>query len=127
MTGMKLIRNTKSEFTLDNLFSKHFSGDKYTSEDGLQFLVDLVRYFRPEKPKESKVSIEKLLLFLTENPQSKRLLVDYLKVLLSERKFSRMLSDAGILRDSDFIYEVKKRLFDKVLPYQPEKIPWNMS
>lgn len=121
MTRMKASSKTKAEFTLANLFSKHFSEGKYTSEDTLHFLVDLVRYFRPVKPKESAVSIEKLLLFLTENPQQKIVLIDYLKALLYERKFSRMLSDAGILRDSDFIYEVKKRLFDKVLPYQPEK------
>jgi len=121
MTGMKVIRNAIPEIKLDHLFSKHFSEGRYTSEDTLHFLVELVRCFRPDKPKETPVSIEKLLLFLTENPQQKALLINYLKDLLSERKFSRMLSDAGILRDSDFISEVKKRLFDKILPYQPEK------
>lgn len=118
---MKVNRNTKSEITLDNLFSKHFSEGTYVSNESLHFLVELVRYFRPEKPKESIVSIEKLLLFLTENPQQKATFIAYLKDLLKNRKFSRMLSDAGILRDSDFIYEIKKRLFDKILPYQPEK------
>lgn len=32
-----------------------------------------------------------------------------------------MLSDIGILRDSDFMYEVKKRIFAKILPFQPAK------
>ncbi|ESU29866.1 site-specific recombinase Gcr [Flavobacterium limnosediminis JC2902] len=118
---MRLRRYTKPEITIESLFRKHFSDGKYTSKESLHFLVDIVRYFRPEKLNESTVSIEKLLLFLVENPQEKAVFIDHLKDLLSNRKVSRMLSDTGILRDSDFIYEVKKRLFDKILPYQPEK------
>jgi site-specific recombinase len=40
---------------------------------------------------------------------------------LQNRKFSRLLSDVGILQNTDFIYEVRKRLFAKILPFQPQK------
>ncbi len=32
-----------------------------------------------------------------------------------------MLADAGVLQTTQFFSEIKKRLFEKVLPHQPEK------
>lgn len=37
------------------------------------------------------------------------------------RKFNKIISDTAILQDVDFIFEVKKRIFAKLLPYQPQK------
>lgn len=108
--------------TIEALFNKHFENQQYVSEDNLHFLVDLVHLFRPKKPKkETVVSIAKLLLYLQENPEKRALLITYLTHVFKDRKFSRMLSDAAILQDSDFVFEVKKRLLAKVLPYQPQK------
>lgn len=121
MNRMNLRRELKRVMTIEKLFEKHFVEKHYPSEEGLHFLVDLVHHFRPKKPKEESVSIETLLLFLAENPEQKEFLIDYLKRVLENRKFSRMLSDAAILQDSDFTYEVRKRIFAKILPYQPEK------
>jgi site-specific recombinase len=119
---MKFYRHKKSINSIENLFDLYFDNEGYLSNDVLLFLVDLVNFFRPNHPKsKSVVSIESLLQYLLENPQKKKLLKDYLAELLKERKFSRMLSDTGILRDSDFIYEVRQRLFAKILPFQPEK------
>ena len=119
---MKFYRHKKSINSIENLFDLYFDNDGYLSNEVLLFLVDLVNFFRPNDPKaESIVSIESLLQFLQNNPQKNKLLKDHLADLLQQRKFSRMLSDAGILRDSDFIYEVRQRLFAKILPFQPEK------
>ena len=116
-------RNHKSKITnLPQLFDDYFFKDQYVWDDELLFLIDLVHLFRPKKPNsKNPISIKSVLLFLEENPRNKVLLQEYLKALLQNRKFSRMLSDAGILKDSDFMFEVKNRIFSKLLPYQPEK------
>src|SRR5690606_40592742 len=46
---------------------------------------------------------------------------NYIKNVLKNREFRRMISDTGILQDSDFLYEVRKRLSAKILPFQPQK------
>ena len=107
---------------IEEVFAKHFIENQYISEDELLFLVDLVHLFRPKKTNQVlTVSIEELVSFLENNTDRKTLLKQYLQKLLQNRKFSRMLSDAGILQDSDFIHEVKKRVFAKFLPNQPQK------
>lgn len=119
---MKFYRHKRSINTVGDLFDLYFNENSYKSNDGLLFLIDLVNFFRPNNPKtESVISIELLLDFLTDNLHQKKLLKDHLTELLHQRKFSRVLSDTGILRDSDFIYEVRQRLFAKILPFQPEK------
>lgn len=119
---MRLRHRLQTPLTVDELFSKYvIEGKVYVHED-LLFLVDLVHVFRPKNPKKVKrVSIEELLSYLKNNPEKRVALTNYLRELIQNRKFSRMISDAGILQDSDFIYEVKKRLFAKVLPFQPDK------
>lgn len=119
---MKLYHHKKNINSIGDLFELYFNENSYKSNDSLLFLIDLVNYFRPSNPKiVSIVSIESLLKYLVDNPHQKNLLKDHLTDLLQQRKFSRVLSDTGILRDSDFIYEVRQRLFAKILPFQPEK------
>ena len=119
---MKLYRNKTPITTLTDLFRLYFDQNGYQSNDRLLFLVDLVRFFRPDYPKnENVVSIKPLLEYLETNPDMAAQFKLYLGEALSQRKFGRMLSDTGILRDSDFTYEVKKRIFAKILPFQPEK------
>ncbi|WP_430614396.1 recombinase [Flavobacterium sp. JP2137] len=119
---MNLRHKLISPHTVDELFNKYIvDGEVYSGEE-LLFLIDLVHVFRPKKIKNvRRVSIEELLSHLVNNPIDRLAFMNYLKNLLSNRKFSRMISDAGILQDSEFIPEVKKRLFAKILPYQPEK------
>lgn len=119
---MKLYRHKTPITSIADLFRRYFNSNGYQSNDRLLFLVDLVQFFRPDNPKkESVVSIKSLLDYLEANPDMIAQLQLYLAEALSQRKFGRMLSDTGILRDSDFSYEVKKRLFAKILPFQPEK------
>jgi len=119
---MKLYRNKTPITNLTDLFRLYFDQNGYQSNDRLLFLVDLVRFFRPDYPKnENVVSIKPLLEYLESNPNMTAQFKLYLGEALSQRKFGRMLSDTGILRDSDFTYEVKKRIFAKILPFQPEK------
>lgn len=105
---------------IGELFEMYFGNGTYSASTDLGFLVDLTHFFRPKNPKKDNVSLEKLLVFLVENPIEKALFIQYVKNVFFRRKFSRMLSDAGILKDSDFMFEVKSRLIAKILPYQPE-------
>lgn len=85
-------------------------------------VVALVNTIRPKKPKTFEVvDISNVLHFFIENPQIKENFVVFLQSILQGRNFDSILTDAGILQDTDFIYEVKKRIFAKILPYQAPK------
>ena len=85
-------------------------------------VVALVNTIRPKKPKTVEVvDISNVLHFFIENPQIKENFVVFLQSILQGRNFDSILTDAGILQDTDFIYEVKKRIFAKILPYQAPK------
>lgn len=119
---MHFYRNKKLIASIDDLFTFYFEQNEYQSNDKLLFLVDLVQFYRPVNPKgENHISIKSLLEYLIASPEKSNAVKLYLSEVLYQRKFTRMLSDTGILRDSDFIYEVKKRIFAKLLPFQPEK------
>ncbi len=119
---MKLKNILKSPQGIEELFRKYMVDDKIYVNDDLSFLVDLVHIFRPKNvDKINRISIEPLIIYLKTHETECSALLEYLKTLMLDRRFSRMVSDAGILQDSDFLYEVKKRLWAKVLPYQPPK------
>lgn len=87
----------------------------------LDFLIELVGLFRPQKKQIDSVSIQLLIEYLKENPSKLIFFKEYLEVIFSNKKITRMLSNSGILQDSDFLFEIKKRIFAKLLPHQPEK------
>ncbi len=119
---MNFRRKTKSTTSLTQLFEKYSSNTITDSSTELYFLVDLVNVYRPKNPKSTAaVSISNLITFLRENPIQRDFFKTYISSVLNERKFSRLLSDAGILQNTDFFYEVKKRIFAKFLPFQPQR------
>ncbi|MEO8252802.1 MAG: recombinase [Flavobacterium sp.] len=91
-------------------------------KENLEPLVDLIQLIRPLKVKKiESVDLQPLLSFLKENQTRRHDLSIYLKEILKNRKFNKIFADAAILRDVDFIFEVKKRILAKFLPYQPQK------
>jgi site-specific recombinase len=119
---MNLRRTPKKIQSLHELFENHASLPTQDASNELFFLVDLIHFFRPKQPKKiAIVSLSNLITFLRENPFYKEFFKAKISSIVEERKFSRLLSDAGILQNTDFFYEVKKRVFAKVLPFQPEK------
>lgn len=95
---------------------------QYKQDDDLEVLVDIVRLIRPSDPKlVHEVDLSILIDFLNANPDCTSGLISYLKRILSGKKFNKFLADAAILQDVDFIFEIRKRLFAKMLPNQPEK------
>ena len=119
---MKIKQILQSPQGMEQLFAKYVVDGEVSTSDDLSFIVDLVRVFRPKNlNKVQKVSIDLLLMYLKTHEVERLALLKYLKGLLTNRRFSRMVSDAGILQDSDFFYEVKQRLWAKVIPFQPQK------
>ncbi|AWG20612.1 recombinase [Flavobacterium faecale] len=118
---MNVRHQFQQDKTIKELFENHFDKGVYADER-LLFLVDLIHVFRPKKPiKIEQVDMTECIDFLQNNPRYIPLLRDYFRTVISKNKFSRLLTDSGILNDNHFLKEIKKRLFEKFLPFQPEK------
>jgi site-specific recombinase len=87
--------------------------------DSYEVLVDIVAALRPKKLHNlPPVDIADLIVFLQENQAVKNTFSTYLKALFSGKKINKIVTDAAILQDADFFFELKKRVVAKFLPYQ---------
>ena len=120
---MKVFFKAKPKATIAGLLTEFFGEAQSWREtnDSLEPLVELIRLIRPLKVKKGqKVDLQEIISFLKENYACRKQFSIYLKEILKDRKFNKILSDAAILQDVDFLFEVKKRIFAKFLPYQPQ-------
>ena len=123
-TIMRLFFKRKPKATLSELLSYYFDENQSwrKKEDDLEVLVRLVQLIRPSKIKKLQtIDLQEIISFLKENDSCCKQFSIYIKEILKDKKFNKILSDAAILQDVDFIFEVKKRIFSKFLPYQPQK------
>ena len=121
---MKLFFTAKPKATAAGILTEFFGEAQSWREtnDVLEPLVELIRLIRPLNIKdEQTVDLQEMISFLKQNFSCRKQLSIYLKEIFKDRKFNKILSDAAILQDVDFIFEVKKRIFAKFLPYQPQK------
>ena len=119
---MSLIKKQLTYKNVNEIFTKYIVDGQVVLQEQLYFLYDLVRYYRPKNPKAvANITLRELLDHLIEFDKHRLILANYLKNILSGRSFHTMVSDAGILQDSDFLYEIRKRVSAKVLPYQPKR------
>lgn len=119
---MKLRR--KPKMTLKYFFEKNFNNDQLWKSkiENIELLVELVNLIRPKKPKKiTEVDLSQLIYLLQENQNYRDGLMDCISTNLENKKFNKILSDAGILQDANFFFEVRKRIFAKLIPEQPEK------
>lgn len=125
--GIRLFYKTKKskvKRSLATFMSQHFNDKEgwMFNEDDLELLIDLVQFFRPEHPNRTeKIDLTEFLTFLDHNPNFRKELAVYLKQILHQKKFNLTITDAGILQDVDFLFEVRRRLYAKILPNQPQK------
>ena len=121
---MKLFFKEKSKITPIGLIASSFDESQswLKKEDDLEVLIRLIRLIRPLKIKKIQtINLQEIISFLKENDFCRKQFSIYIKEILQDKKFNKILSDAAILQDVDFIFEVKKRIFAKFLPYQPQK------
>ncbi|MBG6109252.1 site-specific recombinase [Flavobacterium sp. CG_9.10] len=121
---MKLFLKVRSKITPIGLIASSFDESQswLKKEDDLEVLVRLIRLIRPSKIKKIQtINLKEIISFLKENDFCRKQFSIYIKEILQDKKFNKILSDAAILQDVDFIFEVKKRIFAKFLPYQPQK------
>lgn len=91
-------------------------------KDDLEVAIELIRLIRPSHPnKVETVDLQEIISFLKGNHSCCKQFSIYIKEILSKKKFNKILSDAAILQDVDFIFEFKKRIYAKILPNQPQK------
>lgn len=119
MFGFKKSKN----FNLQEYFERFFSADegfRNTEEPSLalQLLVELLR---PSAVEDPTFKVEALITLLKERDDYRQRLSNYIAELISDKQFSTIISDAGIPQASDFFYELKEKLFAKVLPHQPRE------
>lgn len=115
-----------SKKTVSEVFQKHRPGSEAATEDfelgELHFLSDLVQLFRPVNVRQTiVVSIEPLLDHLKAHPEDCRFFSVYIDNLFRGRDFKSILTESGILQRKPFVRELRKRIFAKIVPYQPAK------
>lgn len=99
-----------------------FERANHSDEEVIDLLAELAHYFRPNKPEgENLISIQELNDFLKTNPDQCSIFSIRINNLLKGKRFTTLLSDAGILKDNYFLKEVKHRIVSRILPEQPEK------
>ncbi len=109
--------DSKNSLELHTIFEKHILNG---AESYFDFAIALGNYYRQDsKNWEEEINIHTLNLLLKENDNYKRFLKEVLDKLISEKDFDQIISDSGIINYSDFFYEVRKRIIEKILPYQP--------
>ncbi|NDI98655.1 site-specific recombinase [Flavobacterium sp. LaA7.5] len=117
-------KKTKAVMTLDDFFKLNFGENNLWQyrTDEVDLLAELVSLLRPRHPEVMPpVNLSGLLELLQSNEHYRMGLSFYIKGLLKHKKFSKILTDADILTDSDFFFEVKQRMFAKFIPDQPPK------
>ncbi len=111
----------KKEY-LELIFEKHYKFYSETQKTDVDFLVKIVNLFRPHNINVIyTIDLSPLLNLVDEYQEYKKFFSSYLKDLLKDKEFDQIISDAGIIKDTDFLYEIRKRLSEKILPFQPSQ------
>lgn len=88
----------------------------------IDFFIDIVAVFRPiNLTLVTLVSLQPLIEIIHTNETYYTFFKTSLQKVLHRKDFDTIITDTGIIKDSDFIYEVKKRLIGKLIPFQPPK------
>lgn len=117
-------RKSRKRLTLEEYFKHNFDENNLWEykADEVDLLAELIDIIRPRNLNGlEQVDISGLLELLKNNEQYSKNLSIYLKGILKNKKFSKILTDAGILADADFFYEMRKRIFAKLIPDQSQQ------
>lgn len=105
----------------DELFNS-LSDFEENEENKLDFLIELINHIRPEETTlEARITIIPLIEYLQENVVQRTKFKKYLQQLFSNRRFTFILSDTGIIKDTHFVSEISDRIVAKFLPDHTDK------
>jgi len=120
---MSLFARLRPKSDLNKIFRKYFGENQLWLErkDSPSILAQVVNSMRPRIWKRSKnVDIEPLIHLLIANKSYAENFKEYLRILFENKRFDQLLTDADIINDVSFIYELKQRLVSKLIPNQPD-------
>lgn len=109
---------------LQHIFQKYISLSENNTDISvdIEFFSRIVHVFRPKIIQRTKeIPLTPLMLLLNENEHYKEVLAQTFQRLIQQKEFDQIISDAAIIKDTDFLYEVRKRTIEKLLPQQPPK------
>lgn len=102
------------------LFEKY--SEQTDQEPGVEFLADVVNVFRPQDLKVvDEADLTPLIHLLSVNSHYRTFFAAYISQLIRGKELDQIITDAGIIKDTDFLYEVRKRIIEKMIPAQPPK------
>ena len=115
-------KKTKEQPNIYRFFKTYFEDENWKNISAQEdILIKFVDIFRPENiDDETSVSLQSLIKLLKENNTYREGFSAYLKTLLKDKKFYSLITDASIPEASGFLYEIKEKIFSKLLPKQPE-------
>lgn len=120
---MGLLSKYRSKMEVEELFQTYFGSDEHWKSyaGNISVLGKLLSAIRPVKWREGDVvDLLGFIAFLQENPIYRSNFKQYLFVLIKGGRFDKVLTDAGIIKDLSFFYELKQRLLAKLIPHQPD-------
>ncbi len=120
---MKIFRRNTND-TFESLAKSYFNELHVwkDTENKVEILAGLIDTIRPKKTSKLKFfNIDPIIEFFKENEVERHNFIAFLKEILVYKRINTIFSDAGILQETDFFYEVRKRIFAKIIPYQAPK------
>lgn len=120
---MSWIHRLRPKSDLNKIRQKYFGADelwkKYANNPSV--LAQIVNALRPWIWKRNqKPTLLPLIDLLKNDDHFRKGLTQYLAQLFFEKRLVQLLTDADIIQDVSFFYELKKRIIAKVLPHQPD-------
>ncbi|MGV7107968.1 recombinase [Flavobacterium sp. U410] len=120
---MKIFRRHTND-TFETLAKSYFNELHIwkDTENKVEILAGLIDTIRPRSTKDLKFfTIDPIIEFFKENEVERQNFIEFLSEILVHKRINTIFTDAGILQETDFFYEVKKRIFAKIIPYQAPK------
>lgn len=120
---MGLLSRFRSGMDVEKLFETFFGENERWKEKerSVSILGKLIMAIRPKKWKSGdEADLSQLIALLQENDIYLKNFKAYLTSVIKGGRFDKVLTDAGIIRDVSFFYELKQRIVAKFIPHQPD-------
>lgn len=120
---MSFLARFRPKHDLNKVFALYFSEDKRWEKSGgsTSILAKVVDAIRPRRwKKDTVVDLKEFIDLLENNPTYLEEFKKYVRKILEGKKLDYVLTDAGIIKDVSFFYELKHRIIAKFIPNQPD-------